>query len=486
MRGFAWFGALTLATRVTQFVLQLVIAWFLVPEELGSVGLALAIVGISGALLGVGASEVMTQRGKAIRSWAPTALLVGLVLGTTAYAAALLAVPFLADAYGNSKLSVLVAVAALSLPIDAVSSVASSVLRNDLRFRAVAAVGVVETLLAQMTTVALAAAGFGAFALVIPGPLVGALRTAALWHLSGVRTFARGRARWRRLVPRMSVVLATRVAMTGVNQGDYVVLGLIASPGTVGLYYMAFRISVQPLYALAGAIVSVLPPLLVRLRHEPQRQVEATLSVLRMLVFVVTPACFLQAGLAAPVLDALFPERWSGVAPLVAVMSVGLAFDVPMWVAGALLSARGRFTMSMVLSLAFLPVFVGFVTVGASWGEAWGTSVAVASYHGIFSPLVGGWVLSGMGIPASTVLRLMLVAAAAAGAAVYSGILAAYALGLGGIPAATCISATAALAYAVVSRPAFRKEHEAVAIRVANLASRIQRRMMQARTRHGV
>jgi len=41
-----------------------------------------------------------------------------------------------------------------------------------------------------------------------------------------------------------------------INQGNYIILGLIASQDIVGVYYFGFRVAAQPFWMLAGNIGS--------------------------------------------------------------------------------------------------------------------------------------------------------------------------------------------------------------------------------------
>ncbi len=66
-------------------------------------------------------------------------------------------------------------------------------------------------------------------------------------------------------------MLGTRLIVEAVNQGGYVVLGLMATDTVVGVYFFAFRLAAQPLRMLAGNFGAVLFPAFTQLRSAPSR-----------------------------------------------------------------------------------------------------------------------------------------------------------------------------------------------------------------------
>jgi PST family polysaccharide transporter len=296
-----------------------------------------------------------------------------------------------------------------------------------------------EVVITSVCSIGLAAAGFGAYSFVLPVPFARAARVLILWRAARACAAGRRQAGWdlswrrlrrsTRLLPAASAALGTTLLATLVAQGDYIVLGLIiANPAAVGVYFLAFKLAIQPLRMLAGSFSGVLFPTLVQYRNDPLRQRDAALRVSQMLSAVVMPICFLQATLAHPLLEVFFAPRWQGAAPFMQLLSIGLAFDASSWAAGAFLQARGEFKRSFIYSLIAAPLFFAFVSAGALLHEAFGVAVGVALFYILLAPVYCYAVFRPVGATSWRAIALIYVAPALLSAAASS---AAYAFAAG-------------------------------------------------------
>jgi PST family polysaccharide transporter len=303
-------------------------------------------------------------------------------------------------------------------------------IRADLDFRFIAAYTTAELAGLQLLTIALAVLGFGVYSFAIPVPVMALARAVTFWWKARPRL---GRLRFlqlRMIGANSAAAFGTKILTAAVSQGDYFVLGLVASKSVVGAYFFAFRLAIQPVQLLAGNLSNVLFPILAQLRNEPRRQGEAALKASRVLSYVVMPYCFLQAAVARPLLTLVFAEKWQAAIPLVQILSIGLAFDAVSWVAGALLQARGEFRNSFLYSCVFAPIFFGMVTFGALSFSGMGVAIAVSLFYLALAPIYSYRVFRKVGVSPSAVAGIYLAPVAFAALAAVS----AYLLG-GVIPA---------------------------------------------------
>lgn len=387
LHGLAWMLAQNVAARACSLLSQLALAALLRPADFGVIGLAYTVTSVASVLVNVGMDEVAMQRQRALRLWVGPVFWMTLGLSLAAAALVMLAAPFAAAAYGAPDMVGLLGVLAVSMPIGALASVPAVIMRAQLRFRFVAAYGTLEMAAQAALTVGLAWAGFGAYSFVLPAPLLAAVKAAAWWRLAGTGARLRPQVgRWKYMAGNTAAVFATRLLVALVGQGDYLVLGLLASHETVGAYYFGFRLAAQPLWILAGNFSGILLPALVRLGAEPARQMRAAMDASVLLSFCVMPLAMLQAAVAGPAIAVLFGEKWAAAVPVIQLLSVGLAFDGVSWVAGSLLSARGDFRTVFAYALAQTPIFFALVTAGALLGGSAGVAWSVLGFYAATQP----------------------------------------------------------------------------------------------------
>ncbi len=387
LHGMAWMLAQNVAARACSLLSQLALAALLLPADFGVIGLAYTVTSVASVLVNVGIDEVAMQRQRALRLWIGPVFWMTFGLAMVAATLVLVVAPAAAAAYGAPDIVGLLAVLALSMPIGALASAPGVLMRARMQFSFIAAYGTLEIVAQAALTVGLAWAGFGAYSFVLPTPVLAAVKAVVWWRVAGTRARFRPQVgRWRYVAGNTAVVFVTRSLVALVGQGDYIVLGLLASQDVVGVYYFGFRLAAQPLWMLAGNFSNVLLPALVQLNPEPARQMKAALDASVLLSFCVMPLAMLQTAVAAPLIVSLFGEKWATAVPVIQLLSVGLAFDAVSWVAGTLLSARGDFRTVFVYALAQTPLFFALVVAGAVLDGAVGVAWCVFGFYVVTQP----------------------------------------------------------------------------------------------------
>lgn len=387
VHGFALTIAQNAASRVVSLGSQLILAAILSPADFGLVGLTFSFSSLASALINVGVEDVAMQRGKALRLWLGAVFWISLGMSVAAGLILMAAAPILGHLYGSPSLMHLVAILGLTMPVGALSTAPGLILRSRMRFGFLSISATIELVAQVVMTVMLAWAGFGAFSFILPLPITAAARVVIWWRKLDLRIDLRARSgRWRFLVKNTAASTVTRLLIALIAQGDYIVLGLVASKETVGAYYFAFRLAVQPLWVIAGNFIGVLFPALAQLQQGSARERSAVINAVRLLAYAVMPLGFLQAAMAKPAMDVLFSSKWAASVPIIQVLSIGLALDSLSWVAETFLRARGDFTWILRAFALQTPIFFALVLFGSLLGEGAGTAVAVTTYYALTQP----------------------------------------------------------------------------------------------------
>ncbi len=415
--------AQNVVSRGTTLLSQLVLAALLLPADFGVISLTYTVTVVASTLMNVGIDEVLLQRQRALRLWAGPAFWISMSLAVVAGVLVILVSPVAAAVYHAPELVGLLAILAASMPVQALATVPGMIMRARLQFGAVAVYGSLETVVQAVMTVGLAWKGFGAYSFVIPVPILAVVRAVVWWRLAAATGSLRPQwRRWKYVIGNTAVNAATRVIINVISQGDYLVLGLLATQDVVGVYYFGFRLAGQPLWVLASNFSGVLFPALVQLKSDPARQGVAALKAATLLSFCVMPLALLQAAVAEPLVGSLFGQKWAASIPIIQLLSVGLAFDAVSWIAGALLSARGEFVTTLRFLLVQGPVFFVLVAIGAALDQGIGVACGVFVYYAVTQPLFVYGVYRRVGVTARQVASIYLWPTGCAAAAVGAGL----------------------------------------------------------------
>ena len=387
-RGVLWTVLQSLSSKLISIVGQVVLAWLLIRKDFGQVGLALAIYGFASILQQSGLREILIQRHRHFQRWENPAFWMSLAFGVFPAIAMVALAPLAASVFGSPGLTGLLAVLALTAPFNSLAVVPTARIQAELRFRLLSILNVVCSIVTVLLSVLLAYLGFGAYSLVIPIPIIAALRAGVLlWSDPPKIRPALQLRRWRYLLRDSGLIIATVACIMVSMQGDYLTLGYRHGDEVVGVYFFAFNLSAQTMQLLAVNIAGVLLPALSKLQREPQRQCQAFIRASRLVALVGIPFCFLQAAVAEPVFAVFFDAKWQASVPVFQVLSIGMGSSAASINAGSMMQAQGQFMRLFLVSLAFAVLFAIGVTIGAWVGQALAVATAVAIYAWVTGPL---------------------------------------------------------------------------------------------------
>jgi PST family polysaccharide transporter len=290
----------------------------------------------------------------------------------------------------SSTLPSLLLTLAIAAPFQALAVLPEALLHNRLQFRLLAAIGVLGVAAQMLLSIVLAYLGFGAMSFALPIPLGSAFRTIALWvaapfpiRLRVVRSWRR----WSLLFRDGAVVFATNICAVIVSQGDYAVLGTLVSHEDLGLYFLAFSMSVAPLHLFAQTLNSALFPALSLLQSDCERQVNAGLQATRVLAIITIPVSLIQAATAKPIVALILDKKWSSATPILTILCLGMVWRATGWPSASLLQAQGRFRERFYISLTWAVLLPSLIGIAGWLGGILYASAATAVFYSIVGPI---------------------------------------------------------------------------------------------------
>lgn len=428
-RGFAWMISQAMATKVVTAVGQIIVAWYLLPEDFGVISIAFMFSIFPLLIQQGGLKEVLIARHAHFRRWANSAFWMSMVLGLAGGVVMAAVAPVAAHLYQQPVLTGLLLVIAVLFPLESISIVPLAHMQGQMRFRLVAAMEMGKALLLTALTIVLAWWGFGPYSLIVPRVVVSVIVAVVCWSVAPVSLRGRPQMRrWRFLISDGTLVIAANACDYMMQYVGPFLLSLSEDTAIVGLFWFASYHSTQATALITYQLGSVLLPALSKLHFEPERQTDAFLRAVRMLACIAMPACLLQAALIDPVVHLLFPAKWWDAIVLLQVLSIGMAMRAAGWPAIAMLQAQRRFATRMGLAVVSLATLAALVVAGMRLDEqnpARGAAIGAALQMFIIEPFVlylavhpmgHGWrrVGSALLIPAAIAIGTVAPAALAA------------------------------------------------------------------------
>lgn len=350
--GFRWLIGQSAVSRLATFAAQVVLAWILSPDAFGTIGLAYAVLAFVTVLQEGGVGQVLVAEQRRFGALSLSAFWLSVLFGAGTALLVAAAAPLVGAAYDSEVLPKLLWVLAAAIPFQAMRSVPAAVLSVDLRFGTRTKLSVLELVAQQALTVAFALLGFGVYSFVVPVLLVAPVATALYFWRSGYRPSGFDLGASKELLRPSSQLISAQMVAKAVEYGDYLVLGYFYDKATVGIYFLAYSLSVQGVMLIVSTMGGTLFPILSKLRDDPERQTSAFLRVNRIGTIAMVPFCVFVGLHAGSVIGLLYAPKWAASAPLLMVLSVGMALRISSAAGYSALMARGEYHLILYKNLA--------------------------------------------------------------------------------------------------------------------------------------
>jgi PST family polysaccharide transporter len=387
VRAMYWAYGSFVAGRALTLVATAILARLLEPRDFGLVALALVFTALLETVADLGLSQALVVAPEdELAERSDTVFLGSIVLGAALSAIVAALGPVLAAFFDQPELTWLTGLLGLNFLLRALGATHDALAEKRLDFRARTQAEVVDVLMRGTAGIALAAAGLGAASIVL-GYLAGtAARSATLWLVVA----------WRPRMPRRRAHLPALVRLgagySGVdaiaavsNNVDYVFIGRVLGPASLGLYSIGFRLPELLVMNLSLVAGRVLFPAFAAVSRDALA--DAFVVTFRYTMMLSMPLAVGLAALSEPVILALFGDRWEGSVDAMRVLTLYallLTVNIP---AGTTYKATGRPHVLLALAIPRLVVLVvsialvvdeGIVAVAACQAGAAGL-VAVLS-----------------------------------------------------------------------------------------------------------
>lgn len=364
-RGIVWSTLSNIVLRAGGFVVGVVLARLLTPEEFGVYAIALAVqaVLISLADLGLGTDLVRSKDPERI---APTVATIGLVSGVVLTTLVLLTAHPLASVLGSPDSGDVIGMLSLTFILSGAGLVPSAMLTRRFQQRKLLVIALVDLVISTVVTIALVAAGWGVISLAI-GRIAAHVVTLVLqFAMSGTRPRYSFDSDVAGSVLRfgMPVASANMLSWALLNI-DSIVIAKVAGPAALGLYFLAFNISNWPMSAIGQVARSVALPAFARI---PDRRGDTSLATGVAIAWALAlPAGACLAVLCVPLIHVVYGPKWLPAAPVLAALGLFGALRVVFDLMVAYLLARGASGVVLRIQIIWFITLIPAMIAGTHW-----------------------------------------------------------------------------------------------------------------------
>jgi PST family polysaccharide transporter len=385
--GFAWTGISQVTVQLIQFVVTIVLARLLFPEDYGLVGMAAVFTEAIASLSGLAFEPAIVQRKDLRADHLSTCFWTGILTGMLLFLVSVFAARPLALFYERDVIGHIVILSSIGFVVGPTGAVHRALLTRHLAFKKLIVSEVGATVSSAAVSILLAFLGAGPYSLVL-GALAGTATSSVLmWFLYPWRPrFSMSSRAFRELFGYSKSVLGNGfVTYLGANI-DYLLVGKFLGAHLLGLYTLAYRLVTIPLNKVSRVITRVTFPAFSLMQDNDRRLEEAYTRTVRLLSLISFPALVLMGLTARDMVSVLFGEKWlDSVMPVRLLVLVGMLKSVGTLV-GSVVLAKGRPDLEFKWNLVLFPLLGLGIFASLPYGIV-GVSFAFLVIYGGFFPI---------------------------------------------------------------------------------------------------
>jgi O-antigen/teichoic acid export membrane protein len=358
-KGIIWSAVDKFAVQIGQFVVSIVLARILLPEDFGLLGMLAIFIALSQTFIESGMGLGLIQRQDRTDIDFSTVFVFNLAVSSLFYLLLFFSAPFIASYFSQPKLIDLTRVLGLNLFISSLAIVQRTKLTIEIDFKAIAKTNVIGVIIGGLTGVAAAMNGFGVWSLVIQ-TLLGAFASAvSLWFFSHwIPSIAFSKESFKNLFGFGSKLLLSGLYAQILTNVYNICIGKYYPIASLGFYTRVKGFA----DISAGTITSILQqatfPILASVQNDKEKLVSVYSRMIRMSSFIIIPMMTLIALLAKPIVILLLTEKWAAIIPLLQWMVFARIFLPMSAINMNLLNAIGRSDLFLKVDLSKLPLTV--------------------------------------------------------------------------------------------------------------------------------
>lgn len=365
IKGTAWSAIDNVTQMGVSFVVSIVLARLLSPDDYGLIGIINIFTVVCTAIINGGFSSALIRKKDVSDDDYNTSFIVNFGLSLLLYALVFLASPLIADFFGREELVWLTRVSSLIMIIGALAIVQQTRLTKRIDFKTQTKITLTASVISGVIGITMAFLDFGVWALVAQMLSAQVLRTVLLWvYNHWIPSLRFNKKSFHELFGFGWKLMVSGILDSLYTQLYQVVVGKYYNAATLGQYTRAKQFSQMFSSNLTGVIQRVTYPVLSNIQDEKERMVAGYRKIIKTTMFITFMLMFALGAVSEPLLFCLIGEKWHDAAtylPLICIIGASYPLHA---INLNMLMVQGRSDLFLKLEIikkiiALAPLFIG-------------------------------------------------------------------------------------------------------------------------------
>ena len=324
---FIWRFAERCGAQLVTFIVSIVLARILAPEDYGTIALVTVFTTILQVFVDSGLGTALIQKKNADDLDFSSVFYFNFVVCLVLYAAMFMAAPVIAKFYGDVTLTPIIRVISLTIVISGVKGIQQAYVSKNMLFKRFFFSTIGGTIFSAFIGIGLAKAGYGVWALVAQQLSNATVDTVILWIT--VRWRPRKNFSWERLKGLLSFgwkLLVSSLLDTCYNNLRNLIIGKMYSPSDLAFYNQGDKFPKLIVTNINTSIDSVLLPTMSSAQDDRERVKNMTRRAIKTSTYVMAPLMMGLAFCATPIVKLVLTDKWLPCVPFLRIFCITYMF----------------------------------------------------------------------------------------------------------------------------------------------------------------
>lgn len=354
------------------FIVSIILARVLMPEEYGIVSLVTVFIAICDVFVTYGFGNSLVANKNSDTLDFSTCFFFGIAFSLVVYAGVFFAAPLMAQFYDNELLTPVIRVMALRVPIAAINSVQHAYVSKHMMFQKFFYSTSIATVISGILSIIMAYTGFGVWALVAQYVSNVVLATVSLWCIVGWRpSFVFSWQRLKKIYSYGWKILVVGLIDTGYNQVRNLVIAKKYTSEDLAYYNKGMQFPNLGMSVVEPTITGVIFPALSRCNDDYAYMRAVTRRVIKVSTYIIFPIMVGLFAVAEPLVQLLLTDKWMNSVIFLQIGCIAMMFRPIQFINNCVAKASGRSDLLLKLDvikkgigIALLIVSIPYGTVG--------------------------------------------------------------------------------------------------------------------------
>lgn len=355
--------------QVVAFLIGIVLARLLTPEDYGLVGISMIFIAFANVFIDAGFSNALIRKLDRNQADYSTAFYFNAIMSIVMYVLLFFGAPFIADYFEDEKLILLTRIVSTTVVLNSLCIVQNAILTIELRMKEQAIINIAAQVPAGVLAMYLAYHGLGVYALAVQTVLAAAIRT-TLFSLRAqwLPSLKFSRESMRYLWGFGSKLIGANFLGTFFNEIYSVLIGKYVGKTDLGYYSKGRSLSTQPDAICNGVVQKVALPLLAQYQDNPTVLKVKYRELTQMITCAMTLASGLLIVCAKPLILIIWGEQWTGTIPVFQLLIVANIVSFVSYLSLVLLQIINHTEYTLKLEFIKKPVFFVIIIISLRYG----------------------------------------------------------------------------------------------------------------------